>query len=141
MSAESFFRKLLPYTSAGLAIAVLYVAWVFVSRWTGNRSGQQTAEAEKAKADARIVEMYGSGKLKILHFYVTPGVIRKGQKALMCYGVANARSVKIEPGVERLVPSINRCLEIAPAADTRYTLTAEDESGSKAEVGVDVRVR
>ena len=141
MSAESILRKLLPYSSAGLVIAILYVAWTFLSRWHDTRGLESAAEREKARADAKIVEMYGSGNLKILHFYVTPGVILRGQKGLLCYGVSNAKTVRIDPGVEPLKPSISRCLEIAPAADTRYTLAAEDESGHTATTSVLVRVK
>jgi hypothetical protein len=141
LSAESILRKLLPYSSAGLVIAILYVAWTFLSRWQDTRGLQGVAEREKARADAKIVEMYGSGNLKILHFYVTPGVILRGQKGLLCYGVSNAKTVRIDPGVEPLKPSISRCLEISPAADTRYTFAAEDESGHTATTSVLVRVK
>jgi hypothetical protein len=141
VSAESAIRKLLPYTSAGLAIAILYVGWTFLSRWNDNRSRDRAADAERSKADAKIVEMYGSGNLKILNFYATPGVLKRGQKGLICYGVSNAKTVRIEPGVEPVTPSISRCVEIAPGADTKYTLAAEDESGHSAAQSVLVRVR
>ena len=141
MSAESTLRKLLPYTSAGLAISLVYVAWTFFSRWHDTRALERAADAEKARANAKIVEMYGSGNLKILHFYATPGVIPRGGKGLLCYGVSNAKTVRIEPGVEPLKPSISRCLEISPAADTRYSFTAEDESGHSAAASVLVRVQ
>jgi len=141
LSAESILRKLLPYSSAGLVIALLYVAWTFLSRWHDTRGLEGAAEREKARADAKIVEMYGSGNLKILHFYVTPGVIPHGRKGLLCYGVSNANTVRIDPGIEPVKPSISRCLEISPAADTRYKLTAEDESGHSATTTVLVRVK
>jgi len=137
----SVIRKLLPYTSATLCLALLYVAWTFFSRWSDDKSRAQAAEAERARANARIVEMYGSGRLKILDFYATSGVIRRGERTLLCYGVANAAAVRIEPAVEALKPSLGRCVEISPAEDTRYTLTAEDESGHKAAESVVVRVR
>jgi len=118
LRAEGIIRKLLPYTSAALALAVLYVAWTFFSRWNDNRARERAAEAEKAKADAKIVEMYGSGNLKILNFYGSPGVIRRGGKWLLCYGVANAKTVRIEPGIEALATSISRCVAISPAKET-----------------------
>jgi hypothetical protein len=123
-----------------LGLALLYLAWTFFSRWNDNRASAQASQAEKARANARIVEMYGSGRLKILSFYATSGVVRRGEKTLLCYGVANASAVRIEPGVEPLKPSLSRCVEISPAAETRYTLTAEDESGHKATESVVVRV-
>ena len=141
MSLGSILRKLLPYTTAALCVALMYVAWVFFSRWNSNRAIERAAEAQKARANARIVEMYGSGELKILSFYAVPGIVRRGQKGLLCYGVSSAHSVRIEPGVEPLKPSISRCVEISPATDTRYTLTAEDSAGRKATQSVLVRVQ
>ena len=141
MSAESILRKLLPYSSAGLVIALLYVAWTFLSRWHDTRGLERYAEHEKARADAKIVEMYGSGNLKILNFYVTPGVILRGQKGLLCYGVSNAQTVRIEPGVEPVKPSISRCIEIAPRKDTEYKLTAEDAAGHSETKSLLVRVQ
>jgi hypothetical protein len=131
-------RKLL---TLSLALAALYVGWTFFSRWNQNRAIEQAAEAERAKADAKIVEMYGSGSLKILNFYTTAGAIQRGGKTLLCYGVSNASAVKIEPGVEPIKPSLSRCVEVAPGRDTQYTLTAEDTAGHKATAALDVHVK
>ena len=141
MSVESIVRKLLPYTTAGLVLALLYVGWIFFSRWNDNRAIEQSAASGKARAEAKIVEMYGSGNLKILNFYVTPGVILRGQKGLLCYGVSNAQTVRIEPGVEPVKPSISRCIEIAPQKDTNYTLAAEDAAGHRETKSLLVRVQ
>jgi hypothetical protein len=131
---------LLPYTSAIFVLALLYLGWTLYSRWSNSRSLQQAAEVEKVKADAQIVKMY-AGDLKILSFYTTSGTIRGGEKTLLCYGVASAVKVHIEPGVEPLKPSLSRCVEVAPAKDTLYTLTAEDESGHRATESLTVHVR
>ena len=53
MSVESTVRKLLPYTSAGLALALLYVCWTFFSRWNDNSAIDRSAAAAKAKAEAK----------------------------------------------------------------------------------------
>lgn len=140
MHGISLIRKLLPYTSAILVLALAYLAWTFYSRWSNSRSIQQAAEAEKVKANAQIVKMY-AGDLKILSFYTTSGTIRGGEKTLLCYGVVSAVKVHIEPGVELLKPSLSRCVEVAPAKDTRYILTAEDESGHRTTESLTVRVR
>jgi len=129
LSLESTLRKLFPYTTAGVVIALLYVGWIFFSRWNDNHEIERAAEDRKAKAQAKIVEMYGSGKLTILNFYVTPGLILKGKKGMLCYGVSNALTVRIEPGVEGVKPALSRCVEIAPAKDTEYKITAEDAAG------------
>jgi hypothetical protein len=123
-------RKMLPYVTTGVALAALYTVYVFGSRWLENRRRETAAEeAAKAKAQREIAQIYGDGQLKILNFYVAPGVISRGQKALVCYGTANAGSVRLEPAVERMYPALSRCFEVAPAHDTRYTLVAEDAKG------------
>jgi hypothetical protein len=133
-------RRLLPFTTAALVLALLYVAWTFYSRWNRNRSIEQAAEAEKARANAEIVRKY-AGDLKILSFYTTAGTIRRGEKTLLCYGVASAAKVRIEPGVEPVKPSLSRCVEVSPAADTSYTLTAEDETGHSVTASLPILVR
>jgi hypothetical protein len=121
---------MLPYLTAGVALAALYTVYVFGSRWLENRRLETAAaEAAKVKAQREIARIYGDGQLKILNFYVAPGVISRGQKALVCYGTANAGSVRLEPAVERMYPALSRCFEVAPAHDTRYTLVAEDAKG------------
>lgn len=125
-------RKLLPYTSITLGLALLYVAWTFLSRWNDNSQIRRAVEAKQAKADARIVEMYGSGNLKILSFYSTSRTVQPGEKALVCYGVANATKVRIEPAIGALKPSLSRCVEVSPGRDTTYTLIAEDDAGHTA---------
>jgi len=135
-------RKLLPYTSAAVALAALYVAFVLVSRWRENRQLESAAaEAARAKAEREISAIYGDGKLRILNFYAAPRVISRGQKALACYGVANAKSVRLEPPVERMYPAISRCFEVVPPHETRYTLTAEDAQGHTATDSFVLQVR
>ena len=47
----------------------------------------------------------------------------------MCYGVANAKTVSIDPPVEGVWPSVARCLNVSPRRTTVYTLTASDGAG------------
>ena len=44
---------------------------------------------------------------------------------MICYGVENAKSVRLKPEVEKLKPALSRCFDVAPQRSTRYTLTAE----------------
>jgi hypothetical protein len=125
-------RKLLPYTTAGVIVAVIYLVWVFAARWSENRRIAAEAEEQRAKLDRQVTTMYGDGKLKILNFYATPSNLRRGEKGMVCYGVANAKAVRLDPPVERVWPSVARCFEVAPRKDTHYTLTAEDAQGQTA---------
>jgi len=126
-------RKLLPYVTAGVALAASYTIGVLGSRWLENRRIETAAaESERARAQREITQIYGDGQLKILEFYAAPGMISRGQKALVCYGTVNARSVRLEPAGERMYPALSRCFEVAPPRDTRYTLVAEDAQGHTA---------
>ena len=69
------------------------------------------------------------GPVKILRFYASVGSITRGEKARLCYGVENARSVRISPMLQGIYPSEKRCLEIVPEHTTHYTLLAEGFDG------------
>jgi hypothetical protein len=122
-------RRILPYTTAVAVIAVLYVLWVFTSRWVENRRMEREAAARQAAAAKQDPAIASGSSLKILNFYASKGVIARGEEARLCYGVANAKTVRLDPPVERVWPSMARCFEVSPKRETRYTLTAEDEHG------------
>jgi len=63
--------------------------------------------------------------LKILQFYASPGEIIIGEQALLCYGVEDAVSVRIEPGAEKISPALTRCIGVSPKKDTTYTFVAQ----------------
>ena len=69
------------------------------------------------------------GPVKILQFYASVGSLTRGEKAMLCYGVENAKSVRISPMAQSVYPSANRCLEIVPEHTTHYTLLAEGYDG------------
>jgi hypothetical protein len=71
-------------------------------------------------------------KVRILQFRASVGALTVGEKAQLCYGVANARSVRIAPMALPVYPSSNRCLEIGPRHTTHYTLMAIGWDGSVA---------
>jgi hypothetical protein len=72
------------------------------------------------------------GKVRILQFRASVGALTVGEKAQLCYGVANARSVRIAPMAVPVYPSSNRCVEIGPRHTTHYTLMAIGWDGSVA---------
>ena len=69
------------------------------------------------------------GPVRILQFHANVGTLTKGQKALLCYGVENARSVRISPLIQGVYPSASHCLEIVPEHTTHYTILAEGYDG------------
>ena len=72
------------------------------------------------------------GRVRILLFQASVGALTEGEKAQLCYGVANAKSVRILPVAVRVYPSANRCVEIVPQHTTHYTILAEGFDGSVA---------
>jgi hypothetical protein len=79
-------------------------------------------------------------RVKITQFRVTPAFIPKGIPGKLCYGVENAVRLDLNPSVEELLPSPERCIDISPAYATTYTLTALGADGSKVSKSLDVRV-
>jgi len=132
-------RRLLPYTTAALLVAMMYAGWTIYSRWRENRRIEEEAAAKRLEFDQKTLDMIGPD-LKIMSFYANP-IIQRGQKALVCYSVANAKAVRIEPAIETITPSLGRCIEAAPKVTTEYTLTAEDGSGHRVSQAIVVKVQ
>jgi hypothetical protein len=74
----------------------------------------------------------GSGVVRILQFYATVGAVAPGETAQLCYGVENAKSVWISPGVPDVYPSPGHCLNVVPDHTTHYTMLAEGFDGAVA---------
>jgi len=68
-------------------------------------------------------------EVKIDQFYASDAVIAKGVKTTLCYGVSGAKTVRIEPAIDRLWPSMSRCIEASPKTTTTYTLFAAAKEG------------
>lgn len=43
---------------------------------------------------------------------------------LLCYGVENATEVRLDPPIERVWPAMARCIDVMPAREAMYKLTA-----------------
>jgi hypothetical protein len=67
---------------------------------------------------------------RITQLYTSPAQVRRGEQALLCYGVENAKAVWLEPPRHELSAAQARCVEISPAATTTYKLTAQGADGS-----------
>jgi hypothetical protein len=143
--SKSIFKKPSFYSKLVFTIAALIVFWIFFSRWWQNRSieyRERQSAAEKQRADDRAtLEQMGGRELAIQTFYATPGEIRRGQSVQLCYGVANAKSVKLEPQSNPVWPSYSRCVNDSPAKTTTYTLTIADAAGNTKSRSLSVQVR
>jgi len=114
------------------AIAIVYVSWVFLARYWSNRQFKPAGDADQARRNTAFARTYGGTDVKILQFYAREGNLTQGSPTVLCYGVLNARSVKIDPPVDGVSPALSRCVEVSPLKDTRYTLTAEGSDGHSA---------
>ena len=128
-------RKILRYTPILILILAIYVGFVLYSRWSDDRylaaKTREHAAEQRREEDQRSLDNMGGNEFKILGFYATPGWVHRGDNVDLCYGVANAQTVKIEPDIHQaLWPSVSRCVPITPKKTTTYTLTADDGHGN-----------
>ena len=142
---KSIFRNPSLYSYSLLVIAVLCVAWILFSRWEENRSIENRARQERTQKqleeDRATLEQMGGKELAIQTFYATPGSIRRGETVQLCYGVANAKTVTLEPQSNPVWPSYSRCVDVTPAKTTTYTLTIADAAGHTKSQSLEVHVR
>jgi hypothetical protein len=142
---KSFLRNPLLYSSGVLVVALLAVVFVMFSRWQDNRNLERQAAQERAQKqheqDRMAVEQLGGKEFAILSFYASPTVIQRGESAQLCYGVANTKTVKLEPQTQAVWPSVAHCVDVSPSKSTTYTLTIEDGGGHSQSQDVEVKVR
>ncbi len=142
---KSAFKNPFLYSGAALAIAALAVCLMLFSRWQENRSIEKRAKEERTQKqqeqDRIALEQLGGKELAIQNFYASPGVIRRGETVQLCYGVANAKTVKLEPQSNPVWPSYARCVDVTPTKSTTYTLTIADAAGNTRTQSLEVKVR
>jgi hypothetical protein len=134
-------RSLAKWTWLLVVLVALYSGYVLFSRRQENRRLEKAAQKKEAEADRRIVEQYGSGELKILMFYGNPPTLSAGSKGLLCYGVSNAKSARIEPLIAEVTPSLSRCVDVTPSVSTTYTFIATDANGKTQSASAKIDVR
>ncbi len=142
---KTLFKNPLLYSSLLVVTALLVVLWILYSRWQENRSIERRTREETARkqleSDRIALEQLGGKELAIQSFYASPGAIHKGESVQLCYGVANAKAVKLEPQPNAVWPSYARCVNVSPAKTTEYTLTISDASGNTKSQSLQVNVR
>jgi len=143
--AKSPFKNPLLYSSLLVGIALIVVSWILYSRWQEDRSIERRTREEASRKqlenDRIALEQLGGKELAIQSFYASPGAIHKGESVQLCYSVANAKIVKLEPQPNAVWPSYARCVNVSPAKTTTYTLTISDSSGNTKSQTLQVNVR
>ena len=67
-------------------------------------------------------------------------MVPAGEAVTLCYGVEHAKTVALDPPVEAIDPSPNRCIQFTPKRTATYTLTATGDAGGPATASVTVRL-
>ncbi|MGH9741555.1 MAG: hypothetical protein ACRD51_04310 [Candidatus Acidiferrum sp.] len=142
---KSALKNPLLYSSIILGVVLLFVVLTMLSRWLDARNIERQAAQQRAEKqheeDRLAVDQMGGKEFAILDFYASPKVIRRGESAQLCYGVSNAKSVKLEPQSQAVWPSLARCVDVSPTKTTTYTLTIADAGGKTKSDSVEVKVR
>lgn len=142
---KSPLKNPLLYGGAVILIVAGYVGWIFLSRHAENQQIEERARQEQLQkqreSDDAALEQLGGKELAIQMFYAGPLSIRRGETVQLCYGVANAKNVKLEPQSNPVWPSHNRCVDDQPKKTTTYTLTIDDGAGHSQSQQVTVQVR
>jgi hypothetical protein len=133
------------YSSLVIFGVILYVSYILYARYESSREYErQTKErqAEQRREEDRLaVEQLGGSELAIRGLYVSPASIHPGESAQLCYDVANAKTVTLDPPAGAVWPSHSRCLTLSPRKTTSYTLSNADAAGKTVTQSVELRVR
>jgi hypothetical protein len=133
------------YTSIVILGVMAYVTYVLVSRYESNRQFERrTVEkaTEQRRQDDRVaIEQLGGFELSIRGLYLSPESLRRGETAQLCYDVANAKTVALDPPEAEVWPSHSRCVNLSPKKTTTYTLTIADAAGHTASQSVELKIR
>jgi hypothetical protein len=133
-------KAVLQSTVVGLAIALAYLAWVGISRRNANREVVREMQEREAAKYKQIVP--AGTALKITQFYASQKEVARGESIQICYGVENARSVRMEPPIEEQLPPLPaKCVSFAPKRSTTLTLVAEGDKGGEATASITIKVK
>lgn len=142
---KSPFNNPFLYSSVVIFGVILYVSYVLYSRYESSRQFERQTKQREAEQrredDLRAVEQLGGSELAIRGLYVSPASIHPGESAQLCYDVANAKTVTLDPPVAQVWPSHSRCINLSPRKSTTYTLSIADAAGKMVTQSVELRVR
>src|SRR5689334_420905 len=122
-------RRIRTALLVAVAIAMANVGWTWLQRQTRTARMERTFQARRDRGRS-LAPLDSSTAVRITQFYATSAEITDAEHNTLCYGVENARSVRLEPPVENLTPALTRCLWIEPRQDTTYKLIAEGRDGA-----------
>src|ERR1700757_1641395 len=130
---KSPFKNPFLYSSLLILGVLLYVSYVLYARRESSkeyeRQIRERQSEQRHEEDRLAVEQLGGSELAIRGLYISPAAIHPGESAQLCYDVAKAKTISLNPPVGEVWPSHSRCLNISPRKTTTYTLTIQDAAG------------
>ena len=142
--SKTIFKNPQLYSAIVLVGVAVVVGWILFSRWSGNkqieRQAAQQKQEKQRESDRTALDQMGGKTLDIQAFYANPGAVHRGDTVQLCYGVANAKTVKLEPQENPVWPSYSRCVDVKPTKTTTYTLTIDDGAGNTKTQSLEVKV-
>ena len=145
VNAKSPWKNSYIYSTAVILVVGLYVGYVVFSRHESLHQAERHAAAQQAERqhedDRQAIEQLGGSELAIRGLYVSPGVVHPGETAQLCYDVANAKTVTLDPPVAEVWPSHSRCIDLKVKKTTTYTLSIADANGKTVSQSVELKVR
>ena len=143
--SRKLFRNYARISAIVILILPLYTSYIVVGRYRESQRADAKSSAEqRAKEREKALRGYeslGGSEFAILNFYALPTEINRGDSATLCYGVSNAKAVRLDPPAEEVWPSASRCFDVSPTKTTTYQLTAEDAAGHTTTASVMIKVR
>lgn len=119
-------------------LALGYLGWIRLSRRFAESRMEERAAGVRSAA-RQPPPATGTG-VRITQFYASSGELSKGDSASLCYGVENARAVRLEPEVQAIEPSMNRCISVAPERTTTFRLIAQGKDAGEVSESLTVNV-
>ena len=136
-----------PFFYSGLLLffVAVFVSYVMLERYLSKRAFEDRMAREEAakrlEDDRHAIEQLGGSELAIRGLYLSPSTIHPGQSAQLCYDVANAKTVTLDPPVAEVWPSHSRCIDLKLKKSTTFTLTIADASGKSLSQSVQLKVQ
>src|SRR5271157_3504534 len=138
-ASKALMRRISHVLLIAIGIAAANLGWTWLERHSADLRMERTLQARRNRRDA--VQTDSSTRVKITQFYATAAEITDDDHNTICYGVENARTVRLDPPVEKLTPVLVRCFWVEPRHDTTYKLIAEGVDGSQDSASFRIRVR
>jgi hypothetical protein len=143
--SQRWFRNCLRISAVVLLALLLYTCYIVIGRYRERHEAEASAtaaqRAKEREEAARTYESLGGSEFAILNFYAMPNEVRRGEASTICYGVSNAKAVRLEPPAAEVWPSASRCFDVTPKKTTKYQLTIEDAAGHANTASVEIKVR